>query len=144
MSVTTLPMSRPLTLAETSQRRWLCSRLTCIGPTTRSTRARVQVANPDGLLRPGMYGTASLSTGGVREALVVPSAALCSDGDLSFVFVRADGDLFVRRAVRAGGEADGRVEVSGDVEAGQQVVADGSFLLKSEVLKEKMGAGCAH
>jgi len=70
--------------------------------------------------------------------------AVCSDGDQSFVFVRGERDLFFRRAVTAGRSADGVTEVRGDVEVGQQVLADGSFLAKSEVLKEKMGAGCAH
>jgi len=46
--------------------------------------------------------------------------------------------------VRTGREADERIEIRGGVEPGQQVVADGSFLLKSDVLREKMGAGCAH
>lgn len=115
-----------------------------LDPTTRTTRARIVVDNDRGLLRAGMFGTVTLALHGREGGLTVPSVAVCSDGDLSFVFVRGDGDLFFRRAVTVGRSADGVTEVRGAVEAGQQVLADGSFLAKSEVLKEKMGAGCAH
>jgi len=112
--------------------------------TTRTTRARIVVDNAGGLLRAGMFGTVTLALHGREGGLTVPSVAVCSDGDLAFVFVRGEGDLFFRRAVTAGRSADGVTEVRGDVESGQQVLADGSFLARSEVLKEKMGAGCAH
>jgi len=115
-----------------------------LDPATRTTRARVTVDNPDRLLRPGMFGSVELRVQAAGTSLSVPSNAICRDGDLAFVFVHHEGDLYFRRAVRTGREADGRIEIRGGVEPGQQVVADGSFLLKSDVLREKMGAGCAH
>ncbi len=115
-----------------------------LDPLTRTTRVRITVDNPEGLLRPGMFGTVGLRLGDSGSSLVVPSTAVCSDGDRDFVFVRIDGDLFMRRPVRLGRAGDGLVEVRGGVSAGQEVVTDGSFLLKSDVLREKMGAGCAH
>lgn len=115
-----------------------------LDPTTRTTRARIVIDNEVGLLRTGMFGTVTLALHGREGGLTVPSAALCMDGDLAFVFVRAEGDLFFRRPVRLGRMADGVAEVRADLQVGQQVIADGSFLARSEVLKEKMGAGCAH
>ncbi len=115
-----------------------------LDPTTRTTRARIVVDNAGGLLRAGMFGSVTLALAGREGSLTVPSVAVCRDGDQAFVFVRGEGDLFFRRPVVAGRSADGVTEVRGDVRAGQEVLADGSFLAKSEVLKEKMGAGCAH
>jgi cobalt-zinc-cadmium efflux system membrane fusion protein len=111
---------------------------------TRTTRARVTLDNPDRLLRPGMFGSVELRVQATGKSLSVPSSSICRDGDQAFVFVRSEGDLYFRRPVRTGREADDRIEIRGSVEPGQQVVADGSFLLKSDVLREKMGAGCAH
>jgi membrane fusion protein, heavy metal efflux system len=115
-----------------------------LDPSTRTTRARVTVDNPDRLLRPGMFGSVELRVRAIGTSLSVPSAAICRDGDQAFVFVHSDGDLYFRRPVHTGREADDRIEIRGGVEPGQKVVADGSFLLKSDVLREKMGAGCAH
>ncbi len=112
--------------------------------TTRTTRARVTVDNPDGLLRPGMFGTVALHLLSEKGVITVPQAALCRDEDEAFVFVRAKGDLFFRRDVVAGRSSDGVVSIRSGLEVGQEVIADGSFLLKSDVLREKMGAGCAH
>ena len=111
---------------------------------TRTTRARVTLDNPDRLLRPGMFGSVELRVRSAGSSLSVPLTAICRDGDQAFVFVHNEGDLYFRRPVRTGREADERIEIRGGVEPGQQVVADGSFLLKSDVLREKMGAGCAH
>lgn len=112
--------------------------------TTRTTRARVTVDNPDGVLRPGMFGTVELHLRSEKGVITVPEAALCRDEHEAFVFVRAEGDLFFRRNVVVGRASDGVVSVRSGLKAGQEVIADGSFLLKSDVLREKMGAGCAH
>jgi len=53
-----------------------------------------------------------------------------------------EGPYFVRRPVRTGRKQDGWVEVTG-LESGAEVVTKGAFLLKSDVLRSKMGAGCA-
>jgi membrane fusion protein, heavy metal efflux system len=115
-----------------------------LDPTTRTARARITLDNPDGLLRPGMFGTARLQLSGASGTLAIPGTALCLDGDDVFVFVHLRDDLFVRRRVVTGRAAGDLVAIRSGLEPGQQVVTDGSFLLKSDVLREKMGAGCAH
>ena len=115
-----------------------------LDPTTRTARARVTVDNADGLLRPGMFGTVSLHMPSDKGAVVIPRGALHEDDGKSFVFVRAQDDLFFRRSVVPGRSGHDLVEIRRGLEPGQEVVADGSFLLKSDVLREKMGAGCAH
>ncbi|MFZ5786523.1 MAG: efflux RND transporter periplasmic adaptor subunit, partial [Acidobacteriota bacterium] len=60
----------------------------------------------------------------------------------SFVFVRLQGPYFIRRPVITGRAFDDWVEVTG-IDPGAEVVIGGAFLLKSDVLRSKMGAGCA-
>ena len=61
-----------------------------------------------------------------------------------FVFVHHIDDYYLRRPVLSGRSAGGSVEILEGLEPGQQVVAGGAFLLKSDVLRSKMGEGCAH
>jgi cobalt-zinc-cadmium efflux system membrane fusion protein len=89
-------------------------------------RARVELLLPEG-----------------GDAPAVPADAVLEDEGRAFVFVHHHGPYYVRRAVQPGREAGGWVEIAGDVAVGQTVVAEGSFLLKSDVLRSKMGAGCA-
>jgi cobalt-zinc-cadmium efflux system membrane fusion protein len=114
---------------------------------TRTIRARVVVDNADGALRAGMFARVRLQLDGEGDALVVPAEAVLEDEGRPFLFVRAttpgDAEYFVRRAVRPGRNADGWVEILGGLEAGQAIVTKGAFLLKSDVLRAKMGAGCA-
>jgi len=110
---------------------------------TRTVRARVSLNNPDRRLRPGMFVTVSLDLRGDRDVLGVPSIAVLSDEGREFVFIHHEGDFFVRRPVVKGAEWDGFTEIRLGVDAGQTVAAEGSFLLKSDVLRSKMGAGCA-
>jgi cobalt-zinc-cadmium efflux system membrane fusion protein len=66
-----------------------------------------------------------------------------ADAGRTFVFVHKQGDYWIRRPVTLGASMNGTVAVLDGLAAGQTVIADGSFLLKSDVLRSKMGAGCA-
>ncbi|OGV46380.1 MAG: hypothetical protein A2X46_10565 [Lentisphaerae bacterium GWF2_57_35] len=112
---------------------------------TRTIKVRATVQNPDLELRPGMFCEAAifLSNGQAEEVLALPQAAVLSDEGQSFVFKHWKDDFFVRQDVRKGREFFGMVEILEGLQAGEAVVTDGAFLLKSDVLREKMGAGCA-
>jgi len=114
---------------------------------TRMIRARVVVDNRDGALRAGMFARVRLQLDGETTAIVVPEEALLEDEGRPFLFVRAaapgDADYFVRRSVHPGRSADGWLEIVSGLEEGQTIVTKGAFLLKSDVLRAKMGAGCA-
>ena len=110
---------------------------------SRTVKARVTVANPGGKLRPGMFAQIRLGLPGDEQVLAIPRAAVMQDEGRSFVFIPHHGDFWVRRPVRTGREWDQWVEVKGGIQAGQRVATDGAFLLKSDVLRSKMGAGCA-
>ena len=110
---------------------------------SRTVKLRVEVNNADGRLLAGMFATLKVFLPGDDEALVVPKAAVLADEGRSFVFVHHHGDYYVRRPVSPGRTWANRVELVTGLQAGETVVAEGSFLLKSDVLRSKMGAGCA-
>jgi membrane fusion protein, heavy metal efflux system len=114
-----------------------------LDPVTRTTKARVLVENPGNLLRAGMFARVRLALDPRSLVAAVPSDAVLEDEGRSFVFVRVDPTMFVRRPVRTGESAAGWTEVLGGLSGGEIVVARGAFLLKSDVLRSKMGAGCA-
>ncbi len=108
-----------------------------------TARVRVSLDNPGHRLRPGLLARVRLYPQGERLALVVPAVAVLSDEARRFVFVHHDGDYFIRRPVQLGRAMGDWVEVQSGLTPGQQVVTTGAFLLKSDVLRSKMGAGCA-
>jgi cobalt-zinc-cadmium efflux system membrane fusion protein len=110
---------------------------------TRTLKVRVQVPAPGGKLRPGMFATVDIALPAGRSATLVPRDAILGDEGRSFVFQRWQDDLWLRRYVELGEAAGDRVEVVRGVEPGMAVVVSGGFMLKSDVLREKMGAGCA-
>jgi cobalt-zinc-cadmium efflux system membrane fusion protein len=110
---------------------------------TRTVKSRIVLENADGLLRPGMFAQVRLYLPGAERALALPADALLADEGREFVFVQHDGEYFVRRPVETGRRWAGQVEIVGGLAAGQTVATAGAFLLKSDVLRSKMGAGCA-
>ena len=111
---------------------------------SRTVKARIELDNQERLLRPGMFANVQLAIDPSGGQVAVPSAALLSDEGRDFVFVHHLGDYYVRRPVERGREMNGFTEIRGTIHAGDNVVTTGSFLLKSDVLRSKMGAGCAH
>lgn len=112
---------------------------------TRTVKVRATVENSGMELRPGMFCEAAISLGNGQpeEVLAVPRTAVLSDEGKSFVFKHWKDDYFVRQDVRQGREFFGMVEISQGLQAGDIIATEGAFLLKSDVLREKMGAGCA-
>jgi cobalt-zinc-cadmium efflux system membrane fusion protein len=110
---------------------------------TRTVKVRATVGNPDGLLRPGMFCEIRIAAGAPEEVIAVPGTALLSDEGRDFVFTHWREGYFVRRDVRKGRQFLDAVEILAGLEPGEVVVTEGAFLLKSDVLREKMGAGCA-
>jgi membrane fusion protein, heavy metal efflux system len=110
---------------------------------SRTVKVRVEVSNPDGRLLAGMFADVRLLLPGPDEALVVPTGAVLEDDGRSFLFLHHHGDYYVRRPFTPGRVWDGWTEVKQGLVGGESVVSDGAFLMKSDVLRSKMGAGCA-
>jgi len=111
--------------------------------TSRTVKLRVTVPNPGRRLLAGMFASVKVFIPGDTVALVVPRGAVLRDGGRSFVFVHHKGDFYVRRPVVTGRAFAGIVAVASGLKGDEVIVADGAFLLKSDVLRSKMGAGCA-
>lgn len=122
-------------------------KLTFIGASvdekTRTVKTVISLENPEGKLRPGMFAKATLASANKKETLVIPTSAVLSDEGDDFVFIHKEGDYYVRRRVVKGSEKNGLVVIKLGLDAGTTVVSEGAFILKSDVLRSKMGAGCA-
>jgi cobalt-zinc-cadmium efflux system membrane fusion protein len=110
---------------------------------SRTVKLRVAVDNPQGRLLAGMFATVQVLLPGDAEALALPRGAVLEDEGRAFVFVHHHDDYYIRRPVTPGRAWGDRVEVVAGLVGGETVVAEGAFLLKSDVLRSKMGAGCA-
>jgi Cu(I)/Ag(I) efflux system membrane fusion protein len=102
-----------------------------LDPTTRTGRARIELANADLALRPDTYAEVRI-VHDLGERLVVPEEAVLYAGERRFVFVELGGGRFVPREVRIGLSAGERVEVLGGIEEGEVVVTSGNFLIAAE------------
>ena len=115
-----------------------------IDPQTRTAKARVKLANPGGLLRANMYGQARISAGGSHPSAAVPRGAIQRAKSVKLAFVRLTSNEFEARRVQVAsnhGSGD-LVEIASGIEVGEEIVVSGSFLLKTETLKDSIGAGC--
>jgi cobalt-zinc-cadmium efflux system membrane fusion protein len=110
---------------------------------TRTVKLRAQVKNMQRKLKPGMFAEAEISIPQTGKMTAIPSSAVLSDEGKSFVFQHFKDDLWIRRDVQVGEELGGFVEVLSGVPQGTKIVSHGAFMLKSDILREKMGAGCA-
>lgn len=110
---------------------------------TRTVKARIELDNGEGLLRANMFGRARIAAGGGRPAVTVPKDAVQWEGCCNVAFVRADDSLTFRPArLTLGFDAGDRYEVVAGLEPGQTIVTRGSYILKNEILKSAVGAGC--
>jgi RND family efflux transporter MFP subunit len=108
-----------------------------VDPNTRTAQARIEVANPHESLRFQMYVDVEFtSQGGVGPT--VPAAAVQSIGDRQFVFLPIKGSegSFTMRAVRLGPAANGYYAVLEGLKPDDEVVTEGSFILKAEGVRQ--------
>ncbi|MGQ3054269.1 MAG: efflux RND transporter periplasmic adaptor subunit [Roseateles sp.] len=98
---------------------------------TRTLRVRAELPNPRGRLRAGMFAQMRLG-GAAEEALVVPAEAVIRTGERAIVYIVDQPGRFTPVPVRIGREWGDKLEVLAGLQAGQQVVASGQFLIDSE------------
>jgi multidrug efflux pump subunit AcrA (membrane-fusion protein) len=106
---------------------------------SRTLEVRITVDNADGRLKPGMFADVEITTTILDNVLLIPDSALQTDGENQIVFVALDGNKFEKRVVKLGLEQSGRVQILDGVKAGEKIVTEGSFILKSEMLKGQLG-----
>lgn len=111
---------------------------------SRTVPIRIAIDNTDDILRPGMSATAVLPAGDQQErVLAVPTAALQRLANGWYVFVPRGEAAFAMRQVGRGRDLTGEVEILSGLRAGEQVVVEGSFLLKAEAERAR-GEGGHH
>ena len=102
-----------------------------LDPETRTGEVRLQVPNPRGDLKPGMFVDVSLERE-LGERLAVPESAVLFAGDRRVVFVDLGDGRLMPRDVSLGPKAGDYYEVLGGLQAGDVVVTSGNFLIAAE------------
>lgn len=102
-----------------------------LNPETRTARIRVELANGDLALKPGMYATIHFSGDGA-PVLSVPRSAVLVTGRRNLVFVKRPDGRFTPREIHIGAATDERIEVLGGLAPGDSVVASATFLVDAE------------
>ena len=100
---------------------------------TRSAQARVELANPGGRLKPGMFGQVELAAGAAGGAqIVVPSSAVIDSGARRVVIVDLGAGRFEPREIQVGQHGDEYTVVTEGLKEGESVVVAANFLLDAE------------
>jgi len=109
-----------------------------VDASSRTIPVRIEVANSEQLLRPGMSATAWVPVGKISEKVIaVPVAALQRIENEWLVFLPAGQDTFEIRPVGRGRDLGTEIEIVSGLKAGERVVVEGAFLLKAEAEKAR-------
>jgi Cu(I)/Ag(I) efflux system membrane fusion protein len=99
---------------------------------TRTARIRIEVPNPDELLRPEMYVDAEIETGTAAPVLAVPESAVLDSGTRQAVLIDKGEGRFEPRKVKLGRRGGGYVEVTEGIAENEAVVVSANFLIDAE------------
>jgi cobalt-zinc-cadmium efflux system membrane fusion protein len=110
-----------------------------LDPQTRTARVRCEVANGDLKLKTDMFASIELPTKFDKQAITVPTSALQEVEGKSVVFIRRSQIQFEKREVEKGAIVNGQTEITRGLKAGEPVVAQGSFHLKSILAGGELG-----
>ena len=111
-----------------------------LDPTTRTAKARIEIANPNFDLKPQMFADVQLRVDYGRR-IVVPQDAVLNSGNEQTVFVARDGGNFEPRKVTLGPAVDGNVVILSGLKTGETIVTSGNFLIDSESRMKSATAG---
>lgn len=110
-------------------------RLVTIGQTVNAESRTVpvifEVPNPLNRLRDGMFVEITIDTTGSTSVLSVPKQAVVTEQGRTFVYVFTGGEIFEKRVVVIGSEGQESYEVKSGVKAGERVVVEGIYQLRS-------------
>ncbi|MCP4218256.1 MAG: efflux RND transporter periplasmic adaptor subunit [bacterium] len=118
---------------------WVSSK---IDPRTRTFKARAEISNPEAFLKAGVFGKARIIVAPSTSGYMVPGEAVQWDGCCNLVFIKSNETTFVPRKITINDQWRGNYIVSSGIRDGDLIVTKGSFLLKTEILKGNIGAGC--
>lgn len=113
-----------------------------VNPKTRTIEVRAEVDNPDGTLRANQFARAEIGIAPAQSGVVVPRSALQRLAGGTVVFVRLKKGQYEPRVVEVRRDAGDLVQVRGALKPGEPVVTTGAFILKTELSRDSIGAGC--
>ena len=99
---------------------------------TRTVSVRLELANPGGLLKPGMYAQVELDSAASAKVVAVPASAVIDSGVRRVVIVQVGEGRFDPREVETGARSDDWIEVRSGVKEGDAVVVAANFLIDAE------------
>jgi len=102
-------------------------------PETRTVTVRLELSNPDGKLKPGMYADVEFHPGGGEgTAIAVPNSAIIDSGMRQVVLVAKGDGRFEPREVKLGRRGEGYTEVASGLTEDEEVVTSATFLIDAE------------
>jgi Cu/Ag efflux protein CusF len=99
---------------------------------TRTVPVRIELANPGGLIKPGMFAQVEMQVSGKGQGVTVPVSAVIDSGTRQIVLVQLKEGRYEPREVKLGARGDSYVEVLKGVQEGEQVVVAANFLIDAE------------
>jgi cobalt-zinc-cadmium efflux system membrane fusion protein len=109
-----------------------------VNPQTRTVVVRMELANKDSQIKPGMLATMLIESQPI-EKLVVPIGAVVRDDNHDLVFVRLDDDLYRMVPVKLGPEGRGYRPVISGLKDGQEIAIEGAYHLNTERKRQLSG-----
>ncbi|HET9819158.1 MAG TPA: efflux RND transporter periplasmic adaptor subunit [Rhodanobacteraceae bacterium] len=103
-----------------------------VDPATRTQRVRIELANPQHALAPGMFAEVAIDVAATAAHPLVPDGALIATGNATRVIVAEGDGRFRAVPVRTGRSANGQTEILAGLSGGEHVVTSGQFLIDSE------------
>jgi len=104
-----------------------------MNPETRTITVRIELDNPDGKMKPGMYADVVFQAGDAEAtAIAVPNSAIIDSGTRQVVFVAKGEGRFEPREVKLGRRGEGYTEIANGLEVGEEVVTSATFLIDAE------------
>lgn len=99
---------------------------------TRTTKVRIELPNPDGILMANMYADVEIEAGVQKPVVAVPNSAVIDTGDRQVVFIDKGDGKFEPKDVSLGMRGEEQTEITKGIAAGDQVVVAANFLLDAE------------
>jgi Cu(I)/Ag(I) efflux system membrane fusion protein/cobalt-zinc-cadmium efflux system membrane fusion protein len=104
-----------------------------LDPKTRTARVRVELDNPDGILKPDMFANVQIHAQELKDVLTIPEAAVIRSGRRTLVIVALGEGRFEPREVVLGMDSgEGQLEIREGLTESERIVTSGQFLIDSE------------
>jgi cobalt-zinc-cadmium efflux system membrane fusion protein len=108
-----------------------------VNPDRRTVTVRMDVSNPERLLKPEMLAS-MLIQGAPQRRLLVPASAVVREDNKDHVFVQLDNTRFQLRPVTLGQESNGNIPVQAGLKDGERIVTEGAFHLNNERKRKEL------